>query len=421
MITAKTFLLEIVVVSFCLADISGIVIDREDTLPVDGAVVILEKNGRSAITGPDGQFTISTSSAVLPGNRALVSNDLSVRACNTRIDVTAAKRSTVVLSTYNLNGRLFSVINKTVNEGTHSILFPRTGTGLYIHLLQWDNGSVVITRYHNSDLLQGKTSSGHRNVQQSTMAKHAEADAAINDVIAVTKSGYLKYRGKITNADTSGIEINMIVIADTLRDGDGNLYHAIKIGKQVWTVEDLHTTKYINGKSILHGESAAEWDSYQDRKVAAYCKYGSNVLYTWHTVNRDIAPSGWHVPTEEEWRELRDYLISNGYNWDGTKKENKIAKSLAATQGWESSETSGAPGNGPLTNNTSGFSAVPVGYRSDSGDFYSRYLSVTWWSSTGVDDGLLFAWTFRLGFNVCNTDLGRYYSTEGHPIRLVRD
>jgi uncharacterized protein (TIGR02145 family) len=95
-----------------------------------------------------------------------------------------------------------------------------------------------------------------------------------------------------------------------------------------------------------------------------------------------IAPKGWHVP----WN-IDNYLIANGYNWDGTTKGNKIAKSLAARTDWYQDSTDGCPYKDSLTNNSSGFSALTGGYRNSDGDYSHfnglHYVSY-WWSEPYV-------------------------------------
>ena len=177
-----------------------------------------------------------------------------------------------------------------------------------------------------------------------------------NDVIAVTKNGYLNYRVISTNPDTSGIEIKMIVCAGTVTDIEGNVYQTVKIGDQVWTVENLRTTKYNDGTPIKFDASDG-WNQGTEGKYSYYNnttdadiikRYGA--LYNWYAVNTwKLAPAGWHVPTEKEWDNLTWYLVRTGHNWDGTTTwdgdastygdDNSFASCLAAKTDWASSDS----------------------------------------------------------------------------------
>ena len=134
---------------------------------------------------------------------------------------------------------------------------------------------------------------------------------------------------------------------DTVTDIDGNVYHIVQIGNQVWTVENLRTTKYNDGSDIPHVTDSAQW---ANLSTPGYCFYNNTTdavaqkkwgaLYNWYTVETGkLTPEGWHVPTNNDWRLLELYLIVNGYNWDGTTDSNKIAKSLAAKTDWNSSDS----------------------------------------------------------------------------------
>ncbi len=84
---------------------------------------------------------------------------------------------------------------------------------------------------------------------------------------------------------------------------------------------------------------------------------------------------------DAEWTKLENYLIANGYNYDGTTTGNKIAKSMAATTYWNSYANAGAIGNILPANNSSGFSALPGGYRGNEGSFFNIGNTGVWWSS----------------------------------------
>jgi uncharacterized protein (TIGR02145 family) len=103
-----------------------------------------------------------------------------------------------------------------------------------------------------------------------------------------------------------------------------------------------------------------------------------------------IAPSGWRIPTGQDFITLSGFLINNGFNWDKSTDSSRVAKSLASkTSDWESSTVPGAVGNNVNTNNKSGFSARPAGIRMN-GDipFQGFGKGAVWWSSTVAVPGI---------------------------------
>lgn len=188
-------------------------------------------------------------------------------------------------------------------------------------------------------------------------------------------------------------------------DPDGNHYPVVQIGTQTWMVENLKTTKYRNGDSIgtttpatkdISSESTPkyQWAYNGDESNAA--KYGR--LYTWYAVsdNRNLAPQGWHVPTDAEWTILKEYLIENGYSYE--KGGDAIAQSLAASTKWEYSSSYGSCGNNLTMNNSSGFSALPAGLRRNNSDFLFIGSHGYWYSSTVYDPTLSFVFSRELGY-----------------------
>jgi len=162
--------------------------------------------------------------------------------------------------------------------------------------------------------------------------------------------------------------------------------------------------------------------------AAAY-KDTCGALYNWYTINTGkLCPTGWHVPTDADWTTLEDYLIANGYNYDGTTTGNKIAKAMAYITNWTSSPTAGAPGNPdyPAYRNKSGFSALPDGGLINlpfGSQWYAlRFSSIgnlaAWWSSTD---------TISFGINNYNDKLMRgtkpksAKEPEGLTVRCVKD
>ncbi len=159
----------------------------------------------------------------------------------------------------------------------------------------------------------------------------------------------------------------------TVTDVEGNVYETVTIGSQTWMKENLKTTKYRNGDVIttttpstlnIESESSPSyyWNVNSDPNSTA--NYG--LLYTWYTMSdsRNVCPTGWHVPNNNEWTLLLNYLGG------GTLAAGKIK----STNNWNSPNTG--------ANNDSGFSAIPAGGRGFSGIFYGFGTTAIFWSTT---------------------------------------
>ena len=137
---------------------------------------------------------------------------------------------------------------------------------------------------------------------------------------------------------------------------DGHEYSTISIGNQVWMTENLQTTHYQNGDPIITGLANNEWSSTTSGAYAIYNNDPANIdsyglLYNWYAVtdNRNICPEGWHVPSNNEWAILANYLIANGYGFGGNGVD--IGKAMAAISGWNASTITGTVGNDQPGNN----------------------------------------------------------------------
>ena len=219
-----------------------------------------------------------------------------------------------------------------------------------------------------------------------------------------------------------------VVYGDGLTDTDGNTYRTVIIGKQEWTVENWKSTKYADGTPIPNVTKNEEWKKLE---TPAYCWYendpdkGYGALYNWWVVDpaneKKVAPEGWRVPTDEDWEALGEYLIANGYNWDGTKEGNKIGKAVASNGGeWSVSDNAGYVGSDQDSNNRSGFSALPSSFRFSDGGFGAVGSNVGWWSTTETTvSGAKKCW---LVFLFERLDFGsRGSKGEGYSVRLLRD
>jgi len=198
----------------------------------------------------------------------------------------------------------------------------------------------------------------------------------------------------------------------TVTDIDGNVYHTVTIGTQVWMVENLKTTKYRNGDPIPNVTSDAAWCAlstgaycWYDNDAATYkAKYGA--LYNWFAVadNRNIAPVGWHVPTDTEWTTLTTFL--GGENLAGGKLKE------TGTSHWRSPNTGAT--------NSSGFTALPAGSHYTNGyDFYGGLGSGCGWWTSSQTTGQYSVWDCSIGYD--SNGISRYYDDKrlGQSVRLI--
>ena len=229
-----------------------------------------------------------------------------------------------------------------------------------------------------------------------------------------------------------GNEIDFTTEEEITGSCDGVPYDSIVYGTQEWTVENACHITYRDGTPIPQVTDNDEW---ANLTTGAWCYYDNDPnkgkLYNWYAVagihdtdpntpNKEFAPQGWHLPSDVEWTTLEEHLIANGYNYDGTTTGNKIAKAMASTTGWESSEAAGAVGNEQSSNNSSGFNAIPEGNRFSQGTSFLEGNAAFFWSST--EDDAVYAWSRSIEYllNSVNRWFGVPKGT-GYSVRFVRD
>lgn len=182
--------------------------------------------------------------------------------------------------------------------------------------------------------------------------------------------------------------------AATLTDIDSNVYNTVQLGNQCWMRENLRTTHYANGTEIPlylnYGNTACRYYPYGNESNVPIYGY----LYNWYATMmwasssntnpsgvQGICPNGWHVPSDAEWTQLTNYVSSQSQYLCGGDSS-FIGKALAAdTENWSSSDATCAVGNMPSNNNSTGFSALPAGDRTETG-FYGLGGFATFWATT---------------------------------------
>ncbi len=206
----------------------------------------------------------------------------------------------------------------------------------------------------------------------------------------------------------SGCEKELFNPAGTVTDIDGNIYEAIRIGTQTWFRENLKTTKYNDGSSIPYINDGFQWTHLTTDAGTNQNTYGN--LYNWFAVNTGkLCPSGWHVPSFDEWEVLEDFL-GGSYDAGGRLKE-------AGTSHWDE------PNYGAI--NSSGFSALPAGTFSVgwlSGDlsvFDGIGYFTDFWSSTEADSQTAFTRYLNSDNHILGSGFDEKFS--GLSVRCTKD
>jgi uncharacterized protein (TIGR02145 family) len=220
----------------------------------------------------------------------------------------------------------------------------------------------------------------------------------------------------------------------SLNDIDGNVYKTVKIGERWWMAENLKVKRYRNGDSIgyieiMIGRDSSKWSnnitgaySIIDNSDSTSQNYQGKMfgfLYNGYAISdtRNIAPAGWHVPTDKDWKELEIFLgmtsaDADRVNWRGGDQGNK----LKIYSGWNTSTNKYEIWG----NNESGFAATGGGCCMYNGAWGSpgTFSTGFWWSSTFEGNQ---AWYRYLDYNKSN--VFRYLGplTYGFNVRLIKD
>jgi len=240
------------------------------------------------------------------------------------------------------------------------------------------------------------------------------------------------------SSNNSTSEQREVIVIDNSQpfNCDGNPIPSIVYGTQEWTVENACYTTYRDGTPIPEVTDQEEWENLTTGAWAYYDNDPTKPkLYNWYAVvgihdtdpntpNKEFAPEGWHVPSDAEWTTLVEYLIANGYNYDGTTTGNKIGKAMASTTGWNPSNApEGAVSNDQSSNNSSGFNAFPEGNRSYNGSFNFEGSNAFFWSPFEYDSDNVWVRYLNWGATELLRNASNYVLNKqsGFSVRFVRD
>ncbi len=204
--------------------------------------------------------------------------------------------------------------------------------------------------------------------------------------------------------------IHMDGTGDSIKDIDGNKYRTVWIGGQNWMAENLKTTTYNDGTLISSGNSYSAWEN---NTTGAYCWYDFNqaeysekygALYNGLAVKTEkLCPKGWHVPDENEWDALVNYISEDGHS-------GRVGAALKAAYGWEESS------NGT---DDYGFSALPGGRANVLGISSGEGYYGLWYSAPLLSH--LYPLTWKIDYNYDVISNYFEYPSYGLSIRCVKN
>lgn len=247
--------------------------------------------------------------------------------------------------------------------------------------------------------------------------------SAQNDTLYIMKSGVIVGQYDVnTEIDSIIFYKPEIELGNTLVDPrDGNIYEIVTIGEQVWMAENLKYLPSVVGLATgsdtepYYYVSGYDGTDVEEAKITDnYNTYG--VLYNWTAAmdthssssanpsgRKGVCPSGWHLPSDAEWTELVDYLGG---------------KPVAGGKLKETGTTHWAAPNTGATNET-GFTALPGGDYSFSGEFTDIGEFGYWWSTTEYTEG--HSWYHGMRYNDSNIFSNYFFKKNGFSVRCIRD
>ncbi|MEI6140785.1 MAG: fibrobacter succinogenes major paralogous domain-containing protein [Mariniphaga sp.] len=275
-----------------------------------------------------------------------------------------------------------------------------------------DGGTIVTARGVCWGTNQNPAITGYKTIDGTGIGAFSSLVTGLSPVTLY----YLRAYATNSSGTSYGPQINFTTAEGAqpgpLTDADGNVYHTITIGSQVWSVENLKTTKYRNGDPIANVTEYASWAALA---TGAYCWYNNDAttykttygaLYNWYAVDdsRNIAPKGWHVASDADWTILTN--LWGGENIAGGKLKE------SGTAHWTNP-------NIDATNET-GFTALPCGFYIWPNGAGGVGVRGRWWTSTASSVAL--GWRRDIGndgaYVHCDPNGAKQ---DGYSVRCVKD
>ncbi len=387
-----------------------------------GTPLTIANNSFTINTTPSSTFTITSKSYSSNGTAIISGYTNGTSTGNMYLGQTVNNVSQTIVAnvttagTYSLeaklNGVSFTATGTFTNTGSKTITLSASGTpeesGVFQYRINTNpnvafnftsvsstsNGTALISNLRlgnaNGDILVNTQSTSVSQEIIVNVDRIGTYDISTSsNGVTFSGSGTLNSTGEKTITLTgSGIPIGTGSITFNLNTNPSLQFTKdilVRIGNQLWTSRNLDVSNYANGDPIPLETNNYTWSQIQwSSRPDAYCYYGNDPnlgavygkLYNWSAVTdpRGLAPAGYHVPSIEEWKTLMNFL-------GGQANAGAKIKEVGYTH-WLPPVDSNIATNSISTDNSSGFTALPGGYRNLSGGFGSINGFGYFWSSS---------------------------------------
>jgi uncharacterized protein (TIGR02145 family) len=368
----------------------------------------------------------------------------------------------VYTETHSVTTNQFGLVNLEIGNGSTSDDFGSIDWGINTHFIQVEldiTGGTNFELMGTSQILSVPYAL-HSNTSESALSGDynnlSNTPNIIDSISAVLDTTTLFIQEELDGDSTNEIQTfsvsatgdtlyigngNWVIIPyisstqpHPLLDFDGNEYQTMKIGDQFWMAENLKTTHFADGTPLVDGTGAGDIESdyttkyyffYDDDSTTYAETYGA--LYTWAAVINNplgsnenpsgmqgICPTGWHVPSDDEWKELESFLGMSNPNLEGWRGTNEGSKLAGFENTWNEGIILFDDEFG-----VSGFNAIPGGYRSKNGTYLNMGSESHFWSASRSSS----EWAYFRYLSSEHTDVWRSTNMKnsGFSVRCVKD
>ncbi|MEA1877671.1 MAG: FISUMP domain-containing protein [Bacteroidota bacterium] len=357
--------------------------------PIVDSVTATNLTTNQSVTFPgSGTLILKQSSGIM----SLEDNPMQLRLFPNPFDNTStltfnqSEPGKVQISASNLLGQAAFKSDQHLEAGQHSFNLSLNSSGIFLINIIGENEKSSIRAICNKSTRNSVGIVGSGNMIPGTEFKYSmiSNNQQTTYSLAYSPEHIMHFECHSDNfttiiADSPTTSQNYEVEFIDCTDPDGKTYRTVTIGEQVWMAENLAYLPSISPPTIgsdslshyyVYGFEGA--DKLDALTTENYRVYGA--LYNWPAA-LNACPTGWHLPSDEEWMALEMSLGMSSLDADkyGSRISGDVGKKLKSRSGWYRNR------NG---NNNSGFNALPSGRRSDDSDFNGLADDATFWLST---------------------------------------